>query len=114
MLTHPAYAGAHVFGMSRTQRYADANGTVRTRLRRLPQKEWKVLVEHHHEGCIDWGTSTADQERIGANIRSRSHEPCTAAERVAGLIMGSPAGSSAWPHRSRGPCSAGACISAHG
>ena len=81
ILTHPAYAGAYVFGMTRTQRYVDADGAVRTRLRRLPREEWQVLIEDHHEGYIDWETYVANQERIGANIRPRAHEPGTGAVR---------------------------------
>ena len=81
ILTHPVYAGAYVFGMTRTQRYVDANGAVRTRLKRLPQEQWQVLIEGHHEGYIDWETYVANQKRIGTNIRPRAHEPGTGAVR---------------------------------
>ena len=81
ILTHPAYAGAYVFGMTRTERYVGPDGAVRTRLRRLPQNEWQVLIEGHHEGYIDWETYVANQARIGANTRPRAHEPGTGAVR---------------------------------
>ena len=81
ILTHPAYAGTYVFGMTRTQRYVDADGAVRTRLRRLPREQWQVLIEGHHEGYTDWETYVANQERIGVNTRPRAHEPGTGAVR---------------------------------
>jgi DNA invertase Pin-like site-specific DNA recombinase len=81
ILTHPAYAGAYVFGMTHTQRYVDENGAVRTRLKSLPAGEWQVLIEDHHEGYIDWETYQANQARIDANIRPKAHEPGTGAAR---------------------------------
>ena len=35
-LTHPAYAGAYVYGRTRKERYLDASGALRQRSRRLP------------------------------------------------------------------------------
>ena len=44
MLTHPAYAGAYVYGRSKAERYLAADGTLKTRLRRLPPDQWQVLL----------------------------------------------------------------------
>ena len=81
VLTHPAYAGAYVFGKTRQQRYVDEDGQLRTRRRRLPQGEWEVLITDHHRGFIDWDTYQANQARIGANTRPRPHQPGTGAVR---------------------------------
>ncbi len=80
-LTHPAYAGAYVFGKSRHERYVDEAGALRTRRRVLPPGEWQVLIKSHHEGYIDWETYQANQARIGANTHPRPHEPGTGAVR---------------------------------
>src|SRR6266576_2186648 len=66
VLTHPAYAGAYVFGKTRQQRYVGEDDRMRIRRRRLPQGEWEVLITDHHRGFIDWDTFVANQARIGA------------------------------------------------
>ncbi|MGH3739203.1 MAG: recombinase family protein [Micromonosporaceae bacterium] len=81
VLTHPAYAGAYVFGKTRQQRYVGEDGQLRIRRRRLPQGEWEVLITDHHRGFIDWDTYQANQARIGKNTRPRAHQPGTGAVR---------------------------------
>ena len=81
VLTHPAYAGAYVFGKTRQRRHLGADGVLRTSRRKLPQDEWEVLIPTHHRGFIDWDTYQANQARIGANTRPRAHQPGTGAVR---------------------------------
>ena len=81
VLTHPAYAGAYVFGKTRQRRHLDADGRLRVRRHKLPQGEWEVLITDHHRGFIDWDTFQANQTRIRANTRPRVHEPGTGAVR---------------------------------
>jgi DNA invertase Pin-like site-specific DNA recombinase len=80
-LTHPAYAGAYVYGRTRDERYLDAGGGLRKRRRKLPREQWEVLITSHHQGFIDWDTYLANQQRIGTNIRPQAHEPGTGAVR---------------------------------
>ena len=68
-LTHPAYAGAYVYGRTRKERYLGPGGALRKRRRRLPRDQWEVLIPDHHPGFIDWDTYQANQARIGGNIR---------------------------------------------
>src|SRR5512135_1512146 len=49
-LTHPAYAGAYVYGRSRKEQYLGENGTLKQRRRMVPRDEWEVLIPGHHEG----------------------------------------------------------------
>jgi hypothetical protein len=81
VLTHPAYAGAYVFGKTRQRRSVSEDGQLRTSRHKLPQGEWEVLIKEHHRGFIDWDTYQANQSRIGANTRPRAHEPGTGAVR---------------------------------
>jgi hypothetical protein len=53
-LTNPAYAGAFVFGRTRTEKRVDAAGKLITRVRLLPREEWAVLIPDHHVGFINW------------------------------------------------------------
>ena len=43
-LTTPAYAGAYVFGRTRTEKRVDASGKVTSTERILPQDQWQVLI----------------------------------------------------------------------
>jgi DNA invertase Pin-like site-specific DNA recombinase len=81
VLTHPAYAGAYVFGKTRQRRHLGEDGVLRTSRRKLPQGEWEVLIPAHHRGFIDWDTYQANQARIAANTRPRAHQPGTGAVR---------------------------------
>src|SRR6266852_2791854 len=74
VLSNAAYAGAYTYGKTRQERYLDAAGRVRQRIRHLPRSEWGVLIPDHHPGYITWQTYLANQERIGSNIRPRRHE----------------------------------------
>ena len=81
VLTHPAYAGAYTFGRTRTERYVDDDGMVRTRRVKLPRHEWEVCITDHHEGFIDWETYLANQAQLATNIRPQAHAPGTGAVR---------------------------------
>jgi DNA invertase Pin-like site-specific DNA recombinase len=80
-LSHPAYAGAYVYGRTRKERYLDPGGALRQRSRRLPRDQWEVLIPDHHPGFIDWDTYLANQARIGTNIRPQARQPGTGAVR---------------------------------
>src|SRR6266511_3210196 len=86
-LTHPAYAGAYVYGRTRDERYPDAGGVLRKRRRKLPRDQWEVLITGHHQGFIDWDTYLAYQERIGTNIRPQAHQPGTGAVREGRALL---------------------------
>jgi DNA invertase Pin-like site-specific DNA recombinase len=86
-LTHPAYAGAYVFGRTRQDRYVADDGRLRMRQRRLPRDEWEVLITEHHPGFIDWDTYQTNQDRIGANIRPQRHQPGTGAVREGAALL---------------------------
>jgi len=71
-LTHPAYAGAYVYGRTRDERYLGKDGALRKRRRMLPRDQWEVLITGHHQGFTDWDTYLANQARIGTNIRPQA------------------------------------------
>ena len=86
-LTHPAYAGAYVYGRTRDERYLGPDGALRTRRRTLPRDQWEVLIPDHHPGFIDWDTYQANQARIGTNIRPQASEPGTGAVREGSALL---------------------------
>jgi DNA invertase Pin-like site-specific DNA recombinase len=88
VVTHPAYAGAYVYGRTRHERYVTETGQVRSRSRHLPAAEWEVLIPDHHPGFIDWEAYQANQARVGANIRPQAHQPGGAVREGAALLQG--------------------------
>lgn len=68
-LTNPAYAGAFVFGRTRTEHRVGPDGNKTTRVVQVPQEEWSVLIPDHHPGFIDWATFEANQKTLRANSR---------------------------------------------
>ena len=70
ILTHPAYAGAYVYGRTRAERFIDAGGAPASRRRVVTgQQDWQVLLPGHHDGYIDWDTYQANQTRLHTNMR---------------------------------------------
>jgi DNA invertase Pin-like site-specific DNA recombinase len=69
-LSNPAYAGAFVFGRTRTEKRVDpVTGRVRTRVRLLPREQWEVLIPDHHAGYVSWRVFEANIVRLRANWR---------------------------------------------
>jgi DNA invertase Pin-like site-specific DNA recombinase len=75
ILANPAYAGAYVFGRYRARRMLTPEGTIRTRLIRLPLAEWAVLIRDHHPGYISWETYLANRERVAAHCTHHGARP---------------------------------------
>jgi excisionase family DNA binding protein len=69
ILTHPAYAGAYVYGRTRGEHYIDGSGAPASRRRTVPSpQDWQVLITGHHAGYIDWDTYLANTARLAANM----------------------------------------------
>jgi DNA invertase Pin-like site-specific DNA recombinase len=86
-LTHPAYAGAYVYGRTKMDRYLGDDGRLRVRRRKLPQDQWEVVIAGHHSGFIDWDTYQANQDRIDTNIRPEASKPGTGAVREGSALL---------------------------
>jgi DNA invertase Pin-like site-specific DNA recombinase/predicted DNA-binding transcriptional regulator AlpA len=70
LLTNPAYAGAFVFGRTRTEKRVDpVTGAVHSRDRLVPREQWEVLICDHHPGFISWETYDANTARLRGNWR---------------------------------------------
>jgi DNA invertase Pin-like site-specific DNA recombinase len=62
-LHNPRYAGAFVYGQSRTRKTAD--GHARTRY--LPREEWITLIHDAHPGYLTWEQFEHNQKLLAAN-----------------------------------------------
>jgi DNA invertase Pin-like site-specific DNA recombinase/predicted DNA-binding transcriptional regulator AlpA len=88
ILTNPVYAGAYTYGKTRTERYLDAQGAVKKRMRHLPLEQWAVLLPNHHPGFITWETFQANQARLDSNTRPRPHKGGGALREGSALLQG--------------------------
>src|SRR5215471_10761211 len=88
VLPNPVYAGAYVYGRNRSEQYVDEQGVVRKRSRRLPMKEWPVLIQEHHVGFLDWPAFQANQERIRSNARAERQQSGGAVREGSALLQG--------------------------
>jgi len=88
VLANPVYAGAYVYGKTRTEVTLDAAGVRRKRIRQLPREEWQVLIKEHHAGYIDWQTYEANQRRIAKNTRPGPHKVGGAVREGSALLQG--------------------------
>jgi excisionase family DNA binding protein len=86
-LTNPAYAGAFVFGRSRTEKRLDEHGRVCSHQVQLPLEQWSVCIPEHHPGYVSWHQYLATRERLRANM-IRAGEGGGAAREGAALLQG--------------------------
>jgi DNA invertase Pin-like site-specific DNA recombinase len=66
VLHNPRYAGAFVYGRTRTRHLPDGSTTVI----RLPRAEWQFVLPGMHRGYIDWERFEANQRRLADNARA--------------------------------------------
>jgi len=88
ILTNPVYAGAYTYGKTRYERYVDAQGAVKKRMRHLPMEQWAVLIRDHHPGFIDWATFEANQTRLDSNTKPKPHQAGGAVREGSALLQG--------------------------
>ncbi|VBA32646.1 hypothetical protein LAUMK4_05784 [Mycobacterium persicum] len=89
LLTNPAYAGAFVFGRTRTEKRVDpATGVVQSRDRLVPREQWEVLIPEHHPGYISWETYEANTARLRDNWRRPREQAGGAMREGRALLQG--------------------------
>lgn len=87
-LTNPAYAGAFVFGRTRTEKRVDPSGRLVSRTRLLPRDQWAVLIPEHHPGFVSWERFEQIQDQLRANWRPPRGEGGGAVREGAALLQG--------------------------
>jgi len=64
LLHNPRYAGAFVYGRTKTQKSADGQGQS---AHRLPFAQWQVVVKEAHPGYVNWEQYEANQAQLREN-----------------------------------------------
>ena len=70
VLHNPAYAGAYVYGRSKTS--TDLDGHVHSHLK--PVTDWTVCIRDHHPGYLTWAQYERNQAVLTANAASRGED----------------------------------------
>ena len=70
VLHNPAYAGAYVYGRSKTSTGLD--GHVHSHLK--PMTDWTVCIRDHHPGYLTWAQYERNQAVLAANAASRGED----------------------------------------
>jgi len=70
VLHNPRYAGAFVFGRSRTHKRSDGTETCT----RLPREQWHTLLPDAHPGYIPWSEYEENQQRLHDNAQALGEE----------------------------------------
>src|SRR5439155_15919656 len=60
------YAGAFVYGRTRTRHRPDGSTTVAT----MPRSQWQFVMPGIHHGYIDWDRFEANQRQLADNARA--------------------------------------------
>lgn len=87
-LTNPCYAGAFVFGRTRTEKRLDESGRLKIRTVAVPRDEWPVLIIGHHPGYIDWERYEQIQQQLTANARPPRGQAGGAVREGSALLQG--------------------------
>lgn len=66
VLHHPAYAGAYVFGRTRTTKTADG----KVHIQDVPRAEWVILVKEAHIGYITWEEYERNEVQLAVNSQA--------------------------------------------
>jgi hypothetical protein len=67
ILKNPSYAGMYVFGRYQYRRQINSSGEVHKRMRPVPMADWRVSLQEHHEGYINWEEYLKNQEQLEKN-----------------------------------------------
>jgi DNA invertase Pin-like site-specific DNA recombinase/uncharacterized protein YndB with AHSA1/START domain len=67
VLNNPVYAGAYVHGRYQSIKEIAPDGTLCSRVKRMPISEWTVLIKDHHQGYISWEEFMDNQQLLERN-----------------------------------------------
>lgn len=70
ILHNPRYAGAFVYGRTRSGRKPDGKYTAV----KVPQEKWQYLIPNLHPGYISWEQFEANQKRLAENAFAFGHD----------------------------------------
>ena len=83
-LHNPRYAGAYVFGRTRTHKQVSGG----TSHERVPQEQWQVLLQEAHPGYISWQEYECNRKRLCENAQMLASERRSPPREGSALLQG--------------------------
>ncbi|MBO0780396.1 MAG: recombinase family protein [Ktedonobacteraceae bacterium] len=84
VLHQPAYAGAYVFGRTRTTKSTDG----KIHIQELPRPEWDTLVKNAHVGYITWEGFERNEAQLAMNSQAYAPERFSPPREGPALLQG--------------------------
>src|SRR2546426_3152918 len=90
MLHNPFYAGAYVYGRtkSRTRLLPGETPRIKARSRRGPRGDWPIVLRDHHGGYLSWEQFVSNVQQLDANRTYRAEERPGAVREGSALLQG--------------------------
>src|SRR5262249_48365682 len=90
ILHNPAYAGAYVYGRTKTRSVClpGEDARVKGRTWRIRPEDWPFLIPGHHPGYITWDQFLRNQQRLDQNRTSRDEDRRGALREGVALLQG--------------------------
>jgi hypothetical protein len=88
VLTNPIYAGAYVYGRTKTRTFIRDHQPVKTSGHAVAQPDWTEFQLHHHPGYISWERFISNRQRLGDNAGTASACGKGAAKMGSSLLAG--------------------------
>ncbi len=67
ILKNPSYAGVYVYGRYRYAKKILSDGTIVSKVEKMPRETWQVTIKDHHNGYISWNEFLDNQEMLAQN-----------------------------------------------
>jgi DNA invertase Pin-like site-specific DNA recombinase len=74
VLNNPCYAGAYVFGRSRSGKSLSSDGQIQSRVLKQPIDSWSVLIQDHHHPYISWQEYLDNQQILSQNQTNKPEQ----------------------------------------
>jgi DNA invertase Pin-like site-specific DNA recombinase len=90
MLHNPFYAGAYVYGRtkSRTRLLPGEVPRIKARSRRVPRVDWPTVLRDHHTGYLSWEQFVSNVQQLDANRTYRAEDRPGAVREGSALLQG--------------------------
>jgi excisionase family DNA binding protein len=86
ILKNPTYAGAFVYGRTKSSSRVVEGRARRSAGHRVPLEEWQVLIKDHHAAYITWDRYMENVKALASN-RTKSHASKTGAPREGSALL---------------------------
>jgi DNA invertase Pin-like site-specific DNA recombinase/DNA-binding transcriptional MerR regulator len=86
ILKNPSYAGVYVYGRYKYAKKILSDGTIVSKVQKMPMDSWQVTIKDHHKGYISWD-EFVDNQKILAQNQTNGEETLLSGSAREGLAL---------------------------